>query len=230
MRRSTRGSTGARYERMTTFTAAVLLDRVREEGDYENSAVFTDAVMLPWLSTAHGEFCDLIDEEWEGYRDATQTLATVAGTATVTPAAFLKVRAVHLQYGGVYRALQRFEPSRQTLGYDESTGIPVGYIHVSDALELFPTPDAAYTLRIRYVPQATAITATSDTIAVPNGWEDFHVAKVLLKCAAREERDLPGPLATLADVRARVKRAAAHRNVAGPKYLPFPTEGAGEWP
>lgn len=215
---------------MTTFTAATLLDRVREEGDYENSSIFTDAVMLPWLSTAHGDYCDLLDEEWEGYRDAEQTVSTVAGTATVTPSAFLKVRAVHLLYGGVYRALERFEVSRQTLGYDEANGIPRGFQHLADALKLYPTPDAVYTLRLQYVPQATAITATTDTISVPNGWEDFHIAKVLLKCASREERDVTVPMAIVDGMRARVRRAASNRSVASPKYLPFPGEGAGGWP
>lgn len=215
---------------MTTFTAATLLDRVREEGDYENSDVFTDAVMLPWLSTAHGAYCSLLDREWDGYRDATQTVPTVIGTATVTPSAFLKVRAVHLLYSGQYRALEQFEPSRQVLGYDETRGVPVGYLHVADTLELFPTPDAVYTIRIRYVPQATAITTTADTISVPNGWEDFHVAKVLLKCAAREERDTSEWRATVDRVTAEVQLAARNRNVAGPAYLPFPGEGSGGYP
>lgn len=215
---------------MTTFTAAVLLDRVRKEGDYENSTVLTDAVMLPWLSTAHGEYCDLLDELWDGYRDTTGTISTVAGTATVAlPAAFLKARAVQLLYGDTYRALEPFEPSRQILGHDLANGIPAGYLHVGDNLELFPTPDAVYTIKLRYVPTATAITATSDTISVPNGWEDFHVAKVLMKCGKRDQRSISEDMAVLADVRARVKRAAENRNVAGPKYLPFPGEGGGSY-
>lgn len=212
---------------MTTFTAATLIERARKKGDYENSPVFTDAVMLPWLSSAHGEYCDILDEEWDGYRDATSTVATVAGTATVTPGAFLKVRAAALLYGASYRPLTRFEATGQALGYDESRGIPVGYLHVADVLELFPTPDAVYTIRLRYVPQATAITTTADTISVPNGWEDFHIARMLVDCAEREERDVRGPLAIVEGMRARVKRAATNRNVSAPRYLPFPGEGGG---
>lgn len=215
---------------MTTFTAAALLDRVRKEGDYENSTVLTDAVMLPWLSAAHGEYCDLLDEEWAGYRDTTATLTATAGSATLAlPNDFLKARALHLLHGNLYRALDPFEPTHQVLGYDDARGVPVGYLHVGASVELYPTPDAAYTLRLRYVPAAPALTSTSDTIDVPNGWEDFHVAKVLMKAAKRDERPLSEDLAIVDRVRARVRQAASQRNVTGPRYLPFPGEGE-VWP
>lgn len=213
---------------MTSFSASTLIDRARKLGNYENSGVFTDEFLLPWVSAAHGDYCDMLDAEWEGYRDTSTTSTTVAGTATLAmPNGLHKLRGLHVQRDGVYYALERFEPSRQVLGYDLATGAPRGYLEVGTSIEFFPTPDAAYTVRWRYVPAATAITSLSDTIDVPNGWEEFHILSICLRCDEREERSLTDRFAALDRVRARVRVAASQRNTAGPRYVPFPREGGG---
>ena len=78
--------------------------------------------------------------------------------------------------------MRRFQPGPQALGFDGSTGRPVGYLHVGTNLELFPTPDAAYSVRLRYVPEMTPLAADGDSIDVPNGWEGFIIHSILLRC------------------------------------------------
>lgn len=215
---------------MTAITLATLRTRARQLGDYENSTVFTDAVMTPWVNEAIGDYFDLLDEHFDGYRDTTGTVTTTAGVATVAlPAAFLKARAVDILDGGTYRQLRRFQPSGQTLGFDGSTGRPVGYLHVGTNLELFPTPDAAYTIRLRYVPAMTALSADGDSIDVPNGWEGFIIHSILLRCDEREERSLTDRKDSIERYRARIVRASQNRNTAEPAYLPMPWEGS-SWP
>lgn len=216
---------------MTAITLATLRTRARQLGDYVNTSVLTDAVMTPWVNEAVGDYCDLLDATFDGYRDTTGTISTVAGTATVAlPAAFLKMRGVSLLYSGMYRALERFEPSRQSLGYDLANGTPRAYLHVGASLELFPTPDVVYAIRLRYVPTATVLVSDADSLDVPNGWETFIIHSILLRCDQREERDLGDRLAMIDRARARIMSAADNRNVAGPSYLPFPDEGSGGFP
>lgn len=215
---------------MTAITLATLRTRARQLGDYENSTVFTDAVMTPWVNEAIGDYFDLLDEHFDGYRDTTGTVTTTASVATVAlPAAFLKARAIDILDGGTYRQLRRFQPGPQALGFDQATGRPVGYLHVGTNLELFPTPDAAYTIRLRYVPAMTALSADGDSIDVPNGWEGFIVHSILLRCDEREERPLGDRLAAIDRYRARIVRASQNRNTAEPAYLPMPWEGS-TWP
>ncbi len=215
---------------MTAITLATLRTRARQLGDYENSTVFTDAVMTPWVNEALGDYCDLLDEHFDGYRDTTGAVTTTANVATVAlPAAFLKTRAIDILDGGTYQQLRRFQPGAQALGYDLSTGRPVGYLHVGTNLELFPTPDAAYTIRLRYVPAMTALAADGDSIDVPNGWEGFIIHSILLRCDEREERPLGDRLAAIDRYRQRIVRASQNRNTAEPAYLPMPWEGS-SWP
>ncbi len=216
---------------MTAITLTTFLDRARKRGDYENSGVFTDELMTPWVNEAIGEYCDELDATFDGYRDTAATLPTVAGTATVAlPAAFLKMRGVSLLYSGTYRALDMLEPSRQALGYDLANGRPTGYLHVGANLELFPTPDAVYTIRLRYVPTATVLSNLSDSLDVPNGWESFIIEAILLRCDEREERDLRDRKDSIERARMRIRSAAATRNVAGPSYLPLPgIDGGWRW-
>lgn len=215
---------------MATLTLATLIARVRQLGDYENSTVFTSAVITPWVNEAIGEYCDLLDEHFDGYRDTSGVANTIANVATVAlPADFLKARAIDLLYSGSYTRLRRFQPGAQTLGYDATKGRPVGYLHVGTNLELFPTPDAVYTVRLRYVPSAPVLVADGDSIDVPNGWEAMIVHSALLRCDQREERPTSERLAAIDRARARIMRAADNRNVAEPVYIPFPDEGS-TWP
>lgn len=215
---------------MTAITLATLRTRARQLGDYENSTVFTDAVMTAWVNEAIGDYCDLLDEHHEGYRDTSGTISTVAGTATVAlPSNFLKARSVDILDSGRYRPLTMLQPGNMALGFDDGRGRPVAYLHAGASLELFPTPDAVYAIRVRYVPAVTELAADGDTIDVPNGWEAYIIHQTLLRCDQREERPLGDRLAAIDRLKARIVRAAEGRNATEPAYLPIPGEG-GWWP
>lgn len=214
---------------MTSFTRVALASRIRTVGDYASSLVFSATFLNDQINVAIGDYCDLLDEEFEGYRDKTGTVATVAGTATVAlPSDFLKARAVDVLDSGRYRPLHLFAIA-QTYGWDQQE-IPRGYMHVGANLELFPTPNAVYTIRLRYVPTAPVLDDDSDTIDIPNGWEDWIIHAVLAVLDEREERDFGSRLAVCDRIRARVAKAAKTRNVAGPCYVPFPGEGEDFFP
>ena len=214
---------------MSTFTLTTLRDRCRVLGDYTRSSVITDAFLTEQVNDAIGEYSDLLDERWEGYRDTTGTIPTVANTATVAlPANFLKARAVDILDSDRYRPLERLQ-LRGIYRFENRTERPVGYLHVGTNLELFPTPDAVYTIRLRYVPTATVLVADADTIDVPNGWEGFIIHTALLKVDEKEERSLGDRLQIIDRYRQRIINAAADRNTAEPEYLHIPGDIGGHW-
>jgi hypothetical protein len=209
---------------MTAVTLETFIERIREVGDYWNEDVFPDTFITRQVNTAIGEYSDLLDEAWEGYRDKTGTVVTVAATATVAlPADHLKARAVAILVNGQYQPLDRYAIG-QTYLYGAESGQPRGYMLVGANLELFPTPDAVYTLRLRYVPTSTVLAATQ-SIDVPNGWEDWIIYKALAVLDDREERDVAPRLAVCDRIEARIRSAAKQRDTAGPRYVPFPGEG-----
>jgi hypothetical protein len=215
---------------VTALTLATIRSRVRTLGDYANSAVFTDAFINEQVNDAVGDYCDLLDQTWEGYRDTTGTVTTTANVATVSlPTDFLKARAVDLLDGGRYYPLRRYQIS-QAYGYDLQTERPLGYIQRANVLELFPTPNAVYTIRLRYIPAASVLVNNADSIDVPNGWEGFIIHTALLKLDEREERPLQDRLNIIDRYRQRIVAAANDRNTAEPEYLPFPGGGPEWWP
>jgi hypothetical protein len=209
---------------MTAITLAQFITRARQLGDYaEDDGVFTDAVMTPWVNEALGDYCAILDKHHAGYRDKSGTVSTIANTATVAlPADFLKLRAIDLSYGGKWGDLDRWTP--ETARSFTSTGTPVAYLRVGANLELFPTPDAVYSIRLRYVPTPTVLTSGSDSIDVPAGWEGFIVQSILLNCDIREERPLGDRKDSIAIKRAIITDASAGNDTSKPTYLPFPWE------
>lgn len=214
---------------MTAITLSTFRSRIRLLGDYSNSGVFTDAFLTDQVNEAIGEYSDLLDSVWEGYRDKTGTVATVASTATVAlPADFLKARAVDILIDASrYVPLRQLQPG-SAYGFDGTSGRPVGYLHVGANLELFPTPDAVYTIRLRYVPTATVLSADGDSVDIPNGWEGFVIHTALLRLDEREQRDVGERLAIIDRFRQRIIAAAGDRNASGPEYLVVPGSGW-EW-
>jgi hypothetical protein len=93
-------------------------------------------------------------------------LVTVAGTATVPlPDDYEEARGLVLQTSPLVN-LGYLTPAAMAATYaDSSTGQPVNYTVIGDALHLGPTPDAAYTARLTY---AAAVTPLSDTN--PTNW------------------------------------------------------------
>jgi hypothetical protein len=211
---------------MTAITLEAFRSRIRDVGDYNNEDVFPDSFLDEQINDAIGEYCDLLDDKNVGYRDTTTTLVTVAGTATVElPDDFHKARAVDLLYDGRYRKLARLT-NEQTYGFERyGNARPVGYMRVGGDLELFPTPDTVYTLRLRYVPEAAVLVEDDDAIDIPNRWERFVIYTVLAVLDEAEERDSAPRLRVVAMIKARIEAAATQPDTSGPTYLPMPGEG-----
>lgn len=215
---------------MTAIALSTFCDRARSLGGYPNSTVFTNAVLTPWVNAAIGEYAGVLDDHMAGWRDTTATVYTVASTATIAlPTGATSLRRVDIYRDGEWVKLDKLGP--ELADSYSTTGTPAGYLHVGANVELFPTPDAIYPVRFRYPAALTPLSSDSDTFDFPDGWEDYPLQLVLIRCLKRERRDLSEAKDDADRARARIVRESGRRDTSGPPYLPNPRiRGRLRWP
>ena len=219
---------------MATITLTEFLLRMRRLGNYPSSGTnhpaspISDTFLTDCLNNAISDYSDILDARWQGYRDTQATLATVANTATkALPTDLRTALAVDILEAGYYRPLKRLQNGR-TYPFQAAAGIPIGYMLIGANLEFFPTPDAVYTVRVRYIPQATVLSSGGTTsMDIPNRWERYVVQLALLEVDQQQERSIQDRLSVIAKLEAAVTAAAGDRNVAEPEYIPVPGDRAG---
>ena len=215
---------------MPAFSLTALLARVRRKGNYPNTgnhpaSPISDTFLTEELNGGIADYEKILDHRWEGYRDTTGTIATVASTATVAlPATFKTLRGKpYIISAGRPCVLRRLTADMTHRFYGQNEQ-PVGYMLTGANMELFPTPNAIYTVNLRYTPTTTVLVSGSDSITVPNGWERYFIELALLAADQQQMRSIQDRQAILARLEAEVVDAAGERNNAEPEYIPFPSD------
>ena len=71
---------------------------------------------------------------------------------------------------GHKRKLEKKDENWLATQQDEEDGDPVAYVRQRGWIQLVPTPDAVYTMRLMYKAHYTAMTLDADTPAIPLSW------------------------------------------------------------
>ncbi len=217
---------------MPSFSLSQLRSAVRTLGDYDNSAVMTDAFVDDSINKALAELFELVTDAFEGYYTTTGTVTTADGEETVAlPADFYDLRALDRDLGdNAFEPLERITLA-QSYRYAGSS-IPRAYmLHGGTApgtIRLWPIPNDAYDLRITYDPLFSPLVDDEDTFDFRNGWEEYVIQAALLRLDQREERPLGDRMQVIERSKARIVAAAKKRDSAGPEYLTLPN-GAGPY-
>jgi len=113
------------------------------------------------IDDAHKENC--LREPWP-FLERQETITQAAGDATVSTTATLgKVLAFVNKSDEVALTPLRIDSQLKDYVYDlDETGIPTHYYFIADQLYLWPTPDSAKTLKIRFLTEPTTLTTNSD--------------------------------------------------------------------
>lgn len=172
-----------------TVTLTQLIDRIRFQGDFENSRVMSDARITEVINAAIKGIWDLLLETRPDNYITTTTLTTTAGNDSVTlPTDFFKLRLVEVYDGACYRPLrphnvseawryQLMTPTASRLTYRIETG----------TLRIMPVPTQVWTLRVKYFKPATDLVSGSDTFDGVNGYEDLVIAQTIAKLRGGRE-------------------------------------------
>lgn len=208
-------------------TLAEIRNAVRFRGDYSNTRKFSDVDLNNEIQKSFAEFYELVDSVNEGWWDTQGTVTTTANVAYVAlPTGTWRVHAVDRLDGTVYESMDQVGRSLRN-AYDNSTGKPQAYRLTARGIDLLPTPDAVYTIRVLYTPTAPLLVESQPRDFL-NSWDDFVIVSTLLKLDAREQRPLNDRLTVLAALEARIKAGASQRKQQEPEYLNL-REGFGDF-
>jgi len=139
--------------------------------------------------------------------EAATTLVTVSGTATITfPSDFIRAHSiVNID------SLQRLDTTNAVTidSYPTRTGAPILFAidEGFDAFRLYPTPDKAYNLRLRYVSRPVDLSADSDVSMLPSDHTDLLITYALGK-AFRAEDDFEAATFYMTQFASDLSRAA----------------------
>lgn len=203
---------------MSASTLADIRSEIRFRGDYQNVRKFPDDDVNKVIQKGFQAFWQIVADVHEGYWDTQGNVTTTANVAYVAlPSDCWRVQGVDRLDGGEYNELLQVGLSDRNK-YGSTTSNPLAYRLTARGLDLYPTPDAAYTLRVMYTPTAPSL-VESQPREWFNGWEEFVIEYALLKLDERERRPLGDRLKALEMMEAQVRGGAIERRSQEPEYL-----------
>lgn len=201
-----------------THDLAAIESMVRFRGDYQNVRKFPSSDVRREIQKSFGEFWELINSVHQGYFDTETTLSTVTSQRFIElPSDVWSVKGIDRLDGSDYRELRQVGVAERNR-FGANTGTPCAYRLSSRGVELQPTPDAVYTLRIVYTPKAPSLLEAKSRDWF-NGWDDYVIESTLMKLDRREGKPLVERERALAEIAGRIKAGASERRQQEPEYL-----------
>jgi hypothetical protein len=199
---------------------------------YTTETLITSAAILSFLQESARKLSLLLDDDsW--YFVTTTNVPTVANVASVAlPPNFSSLYRVHwVRDANTLVPLEQANleeiPANPSLAWDAC--VP-RYRLREDALELFPTPQAAYTLSLRYSTGAFIATA-ADTLVGQLGWDTWIIYNACCIVRQRQEKDYAEFAQERAQALDDVKAARRDRNgVKQPRDVAGLRHSGGPWP
>lgn len=203
---------------MSSFTLASIRSLVRLRGDVPAGRKFTNDYVNAEVQVSWADLHELIEETNEGFFDKTDTVTTTASTAYVALLSDCwKVKAIDILDGGEWRELRQIGIGERNR-YGVTADCPDAYRLTERGIDLFPTPNAAFTLRVTYARTVTPLSEATP-VTMPNEWRDYVVWSAILRIATSEERPIGDYANLLEQAKIRINRAASKRRQQEPEYL-----------
>lgn len=200
-----------------TKTLADIIAIVRFRGDLRNTIRFPDANLTTEIQAAFAEWYELVVRTNEGYFDTRDIAITTSGSDFVAlPDGTWRVRAVDRLDGTDYVNVPRVGVKDRNR-FGSRTGKPLGHRLTNRGIDLYPTPDAAYTLRITFTPVAPTLDTTARNFF--NSWEEYTVFGALVRLYLNQNRDASQWQQQLQIQAARIIDSASERDSSGPEYI-----------
>lgn len=203
-----------------TATLADILATIRLRGDARNTVRFPDSYLTREAQAAFAEGYELIVGVNEGFFDTQASVSTVAHQAfTALPAGpppCWIVRAVDRLDGNDFVPMPRVGVKDRNR-YGATEGRPTAHWLTARGIDLYPTPDQVYTLRVTHTPVAPTLDSTPREFY--NSWEEYTINGALIRLYNTQGRDPVEWQKQLDRTAARIVKAAAARDSSGPEYL-----------
>jgi hypothetical protein len=214
---------------MASITLTSVRTAVRERGDLPLSAKFSNDFVDREIQASWTALHRLVESVRQGWFDKEGTASTVANQAYVAlPADCRIVKGVDvLDSGSQYIELRQIGLTDRNR-YSASTDRPTAYRLSERGFELYPTPNAIYTLRVTYGRKVTALGGTA--VDVDEEWQDYVVWSTILRVAASEERPMSDYAAMAQRAEEAIRSGGGDRRQQEPEYLPLREYAPDWWP
>lgn len=177
-----------------TFQLSEFRTEVRNRGEYR-SPYISDSELNSYINASVAHLYDILVEQ-DTSRYLTQgSISVVSGTESYSlPADFYKAVSVNLPANSSptgYVLARRIEWQERhyfntnVTSQKESTA----YAIRADNIYFWPTPTWTDTVQLDYIPAYTTLTLDADTFDGVNGYEEWVITDVLVKCAAKASDD-----------------------------------------
>lgn len=198
-----------------TFTAAELMQRVRDMGDFHGARP-SPATLLGYVSDSRAELHDMLADVDPSRFETTQAIATVGAASFNLPADYRSTIGVDYQdTSGIWRELEWIDERErnrfQSLGNALQTA--EAFRLIQSTLVLYPTPPSGQTYRHLYVPIPAKLVADTDVIEGVSGWDEYIVVDAIIKCVLSEaDPDMAPPwMARKAELKQRIEELRSAR-------------------
>jgi hypothetical protein len=216
---------------------------VRQAADIENAtARHSDSELNDFINRGIAALYYLINESRGGqYYVTTATVPTVAGTASYALASdFYKLLSVTATINGRQCPLLPVDDEAQRVLLSDTSygwrGEPARYELAGGNIVFYPTPQAVYSIAVRYVPAAPQPAADGTNLDTIERFDDYVIYYAAREAATKDEEwELVTALTTrLLEVEARVRASAPMRDQGAPPRVQDTREaellGRRRWP
>lgn len=210
--------------------------RVRELANMETNAAsgfVTDDELRRRLNEAlKGLYDMLITARGQEYYIVSTAIPLAAGTASYAlPADFYQGAALVASDGSAYVQLKTWEMQElatlYTLTAQTSGSIyNLRYRYQGSNVVFYPTPAAAWTVGLHYIPAMTELVLGADTFDGVNGWEQWAVLTAAIDILNKEESDTAALMIERSIVEARIKKLAGNKDAGLASRI---TDVRGDW-
>lgn len=206
---------------MSSLNRADIRNAIRFRGDYQNVLKFPDTDVNREIQTAFGAFWRLVDDVHQGWWDKEDTSRTTTNNVAfvAAPSDAYRIKAVDILDSSDYIELRQIGLSDRNK-FGSSTDMPEAYRLSVRGAELYPIPNATYSLRFIYTPVPDTL---DDAVAREwyTGWEEYVIEATLLALDKRERRPLGDRMASVAAAEAAIRSGASERRSQEPEYIPL---------
>ncbi len=183
-----------------------------------NSTFCTDPEITSYINQSKQELDDLVVSALgEDYYASSVTFSTAANVAnyslsTQTTGTFYKLLGVDVSIGGQWQDVKPYNFHDRNAFQGTDVDGNYRYRIFGGNIILKPTPTAATSIQLHFVPTQNKFVTANDVIDDINGWSEFIVVSAAIKMKDKEESDTGVLFAQLNAIKKRIETMAPNRD------------------
>jgi hypothetical protein len=186
----------------------------------ENSAFISEPELLSLINDSAKKLYDILVSSNEDYNTLILPFDITSGNTSALPSDCYKVRGLDYQYGGDWCPLRRFQfTERETYSNSHKTNLELRYRLIKDSIYILPEERATGSYRLWYVPEHVDLVDETDTLDGKNGFEEYVILDVAMKCKIKEESDTTELERARNEALVRVTTMSQERDYGGPDRI-----------